>query len=629
MTDMPERKKKLIETGIPLTAINNESRREKSLRHGFPSTLHLYWARRPLATARAILFAQLVDDPAGHPEKFPTAEEQDTERRRLQDLMRRLVLWSNINDSKLYDEARQAIRDSNGGKLPPVVDPFAGGGSIPLEAQRLGLQAHASDINPLSVILNKAMIEYPSRFPNQPSVHPGNVHLRNRAEGIADDIRYYGEILWEKTWEKVGMLYPKVKDAEGKEREVIAWIWARTVINPNPANPVPVPLVRSWWLSKTKGREAWIKPIVEKDGSIKYEVHHDANGPKDEEGTVGDTGAISIVDGTPIDFSYIRNESKSGRMGSQLIAIVADGGRGRLYLPPNDEQAKAAEMDAPDDKPWDMLPDHAMNLRVQGYGIDYWADLYTNRQLTTLVAMCRTIPEVREIVLQDALKAGMHPGDRLDDGGKGAEAYADAICVYLALAVSRQTDRGSSLSSWQNIGEKVRNVFSRQVVSFRWDYAEANPFSNKSGSFSGQIEWVSKAVANLPAFPPSEARQADAATRSYDNLVVSTDPPYYDNIGYADLSDYFYIWLRKMLSEIIPSATSTLLTPKDQELVANEQRHGGKNGATKFFIDGFNQVFRHIRETAIPDIPMTVYYAYKQKDGKMECRLVGTHSLKV
>lgn len=253
MTDMPERKKKLIETGIPLTAINNESRREKSLRHGFPSTLHLYWARRPLATARAILFAQLVDDPAGHPEKFPTAEEQDTERRRLQDLMRRLVLWSNINDSKLYDEARQAIRDSNGGKLPPVVDPFAGGGSIPLEAQRLGLQAHASDINPLSVILNKAMIEYPSRFPNQPSVHPGNVHLRNRAEGIADDIRYYGEILWEKTWEKVGMLYPKVKDAEGKEREVIAWIWARTVINPNPANPVPVPLVRSWWLSKTKG----------------------------------------------------------------------------------------------------------------------------------------------------------------------------------------------------------------------------------------------------------------------------------------------------------------------------------------------------------------------------------------
>ena len=617
MTDMPERRKKLIETGIPLTYINEQSSREKSLRHGLPSTLHLYWARRPLATTRSILFAQLVDDPSAHPDRFPTQEDQDGERRRLYELMKRLAVWENTNDTELYREARQAILDSNDGQLPPVLDPFAGGGSIPLEAQRLGLPARASDINPLAVIINKALIEIPSCFHNQPSIHPADIHPRDRATGLADDIRHYGQMLRDMAFEKVGDLYPTVKDEHGEEHTVIAWIWARTVTNPNPANPVPVPLVRSWWLSKKKGHEAWVKPTVHEDGSITYQVQHNADGPKgDDEGTVNRKGAISIGDGTPIDFTYIRSEGQAGRLGAQLMAIVAEDTRGRLYLSPSHMQEQAAEIDKPKNSPIGDIFDWPGRINVFRYGMTEFADLFTNRQLTVLTTLSQTVGEVRQRVLEDALQAGMPEGAPLDEGGNGAQAYADAIAVYLALAVSRQTDYGSSICSWHNRGEKMRNVFGRQAIPMTWDYAEANPFSSKSGNFLGQVNWVAEAVESVPATPPGKAQQADAATRDYANMVVSTDPPYYDNIGYSDLSDYFYVWLRPMLEDVLPSVTATMMTPKAQELVANPYRHGGKDAAAEFFTDGFNQVFAHVRQGARMDVPMTVYYAYKQQDEK-------------
>lgn len=586
------------------------------MRHGLPNTLHLYWSRKPLATARSVLFAQLVDDPASRPDRFPTKDGQDAERRRLHELMKRLAVWENVNDSDLYREARQAILDSNDGVMPAVLDPFAGGGSIPLEAQRLGLEAHASDLNPLAVIINKALIEFPSRFYNKPSVQPGEVSSTDKSSGLADDIRYYGQMLRDKTFAKVGHLYPTVTDEYGVEHTVIAWKWARTVTNPNPANPVQVPLVNSWWLSKKKGHEAWIRPTVQEDGSIRYEVQHNADGPKGkDEGTVDRRGAVSIIDGTPIDFGYIREEGRAGRLGADLIAVVADSPSGRLYCSPNARQIIAADVEV-DDVPAELLPEQALGFRVQAYGFKRWADLFTNRQLTVLTTLSDTVGEVREQVLADALSAGMPEGVALDDGGDGAVAYADAIAVYLALAVSRQTDYGSSICSWNSGRDVIRNVFARQALPMAWDYAETNPFSSKSGSFLGQVKWVAEAVEHVPATPRCEAHQADAASRDYTDVVVSTDPPYYDNVGYSDLSDYFYVWLRRMLKDILPSTASTMLTPKRQELVANPYRHGGKEGAAQFFTDGFNYVFRHIRETARTDIPMTVYYAYKQKDAE-------------
>ena len=613
MTTPPPRKK-LIETSIPLTDINACAHDEGYQHHGHPSRIHVYWARRPLATTRTILFAQLVDDPSSRPDLFPTEEDQRRERTRLHGIMKRLASWDNIHDAELYREARQAILDSNDGVEPAVLDPFAGGGTIPLEAQRLGCEAHASDLNPLAVIINKALIEIPSRFCGKPSVHPTEgVRTSDGAGGLADDIRYYGKLLRDTAYGKLKSFYPTVTDDNGVERTVIAWIWARTVTNPNPANQVPVPLVRSWWLSKKKGHEAWIKPIVYDDGSISYEVQHSADGPTgNAEGTVNRKGAVSVVDGTPISFDYIRSEGKAGRIGSQLMAIVAEGDKGRLYLSPAEKDIQCADVPEPSAKPQDLLPEQALGFRVQAYGFRLWADLYTHRQLTALTTLSQTVAQVRERVLADARAAGMPDGERLDNGGNGAQAYADAIAVYLALAVSRHTDRCSSLASWQSTSQKMRDVFSRQAIPMVWDYAEVNPFSNSTGNLLGDTRWVAEAVENVPAHPHSDAIQADAMTRDYTNVVISTDPPYYDNIGYSDLSDYFYVWLRPMLRDVLPSVTVTMLTPKAQELVANPYRHGGKDGAEQFFVDGFDAVFDRIRGTARTDVPMTVYYAYKQ-----------------
>ncbi|WP_240541029.1 DUF1156 domain-containing protein [Bifidobacterium colobi] len=479
------------------------------------------------------------------------------------------------------------------------------------------MESHASDLNPLPVILNKALIDFPARFCGQPSVNPDSkISSVNRAEGMADDIRYYGQMLRDKAFAKVGHLYPKVKDEHGDEHTVIAWIWARTVTNPNPANPVQVPLVRSWWLSKKKGHEAWIKPIVE-DGAIRYEVQHNADGPKgDEEGTYSRKGAISIIDGTPIDLEYIRKESRCGRLKESLIAVIAESAKGRLYLSADRKQESIANVNKPDDGIYVHLAENAMNLRVQAYGVDEWDELFTNRQLTALLALANTITDVSNQVFRDALASGLPQGKPLDLGGCGALAYAESISVYLALSVSRLTDYSSSLCGWNINREGLRNVFSLQVLGMSWDFAEANPFSSSTGNYLSQVNWVAEAIQNVPAKPQSEAHQADAATRDYTNVVVSTDPPYYDNIGYSDLSDYFYVWLRRMLKGILPSTVRTLLTPKVQELVANPYRHGGKEGAAEFFVNGFNHVFAHIRETANTDVPMTVYYAYKQQNEK-------------
>lgn len=624
-------KKKLIETSLPLEAINAAASREKSIRHGHPSTLHLYWARRPLAAARAVLFAQLVDDPAARPEEFPTVEAQDAERARLHALIEQLVVWENSNNEDLLAQARAEIRKSNNGELPAVLDPFAGGGAIPLEAQRLGLEAHASDLNPLAVLLNKALIEIPPKFSGKGPVFPGAAGSQTswvRAEGLAEDVRRYGEWMRDEARQRVGHLYPKVKAEGGTEHTVIAWIWARTVKSPNPANPIEVPLVRSWWLSKKKGKEAWVHAEVV-DGEVRYEVRHDANGPKGEaDGTRNRRGAVSLADGTPISSEYLKSEGMAGRMGAHLIAIVGEGKGGRVYITPTESQRKLAEVDRPIDVPDQELPYDPRNVWTPAYGLTKFSDLFTNRQLVALTTLSDLVAEARAKVLDDALAAGKPSAAGPEDGGSGAEAYADAVATYLALGVSRTTDYSSNLCSWHNTGEKMRNVFGRQAIPMVWDYAESNPFSSSSGSFLGQIEWVAKAVKHSPASVTGSADQADAATRDYSGVVVSTDPPYYDNIGYSDLSDFFYVWLRRSLGSIQSKTVGTMLTPKAEELVANPYRHGGKDGAEKFFIEGFNSVFARARSEANLDVPMTVYYAYKQQEAKSEgTSSTGWHTL--
>ena len=626
-------KKKLIEVSLPLEAINAEAGREKNIRHGHPSTLHLYWARRPLAAARAVLFSQLVDDPSSHPEQFPSVEAQDAERARLHALIEKLVLWENSNDQTLLRQARDEIRKSNNGELPAVLDPFAGGGAIPLEAQRLGLEAHASDLNPLAVLINKALIEIPPKFSGAAPIFPGAAGTRNGwsgSEGLAEDVRRYGEWMRDEAQARIGRLYPKVKAPDGTERTVLAWIWARTVRSPNPANPIEVPLVRSWWLGKKKGKEAWIEAIVV-DNEVRYEVQHNPNGPKGEEdGTVGRKGAFAVGDETPMSLNYIRAEGRAGRMGTQLVAVVAEGTRGRLYVSPSRVQSETADMERPSNVPEGDLPKNPRDFKTPNYGLTTWADLFTNRQLVLLTTLSDLVSEARHRAVSDALSAGFEPGARLEDGGEGAEAYADAIATYLAFAISRTSNKSSSICSWDSSPkmEAVRGVFARQAIPMVWDHAEANPFANSSGSFLSDIDWVAKAIQRVPATGAATVRQADAATRPYSGLAISTDPPYYDNIGYSDLSDFFYVWLRRSLSTVHSKTVGTMLTPKAEELVADAYRHEGKEGAERFFIDGFNTVFARIRQSATPAVPLTVYYAYKQQEsGADGSASTGWHTL--
>ena len=490
-------KPKLIEVALPLEDINRESAREKSIRHGHPSTLHLWWARRPLAACRAVLFAQLVDDPSAHPEQFPTEAEQEAERKRLHGIISELVKWENIHNEALLKEAREEIRKSCGGTPPPILDPFAGGGSIPLEAQRLGLEAHASDLNPVAVLINKALIEIPPTWAGHPPVFPGAADEAQSwpgATGLAEDVRRYGQWMRDEAEKRIGHLYPKVK-VSGVDCTVIAWIWARTVTCPNPACAGTMPLVRSFWLGKKKGKERYVVPIP--DGKrVRFEIAGPSGAPRD--GTVSRTGAICLLCGTPVPLTYIRAEGKAGRMGAQLMAIAAEGPRQRYYLAPNEEHEKAADVPRPDDVPEAEIPHNPRYLTAPNYGMRTWADLFTNRQLTALTTFSDLVREARVRAIAD--------GGRPD--------YADAVATYLALVVSRVADRNSSICTWDCSPkmESLRNTFSRQAISMNWDFGEGNVFGDGSGNISDARQWVSGVLDAAPAATTGLATQANAAT---------------------------------------------------------------------------------------------------------------------
>lgn len=594
-------KKKLIEVALPLDAINAESAREKSIRHGHPSTLHLWWARRPLAAVRAVIWASLVDDPSAHPEQFPTEKAQEKERRRLFRILEELVKWENSNDKRVLDDAKAEILKSTDGNPPPLLDPFAGGGAIPLEAQRLGLEAHAHDLNPVAVMINKAMIEIPPKFAGQPPVNPEA--QRNKlteddwsgTRGLAEDVRYYGEWMKRKAFEKIGHLYPKVKDADGKEHTVIAWLWARTVKCPNPACGCEMPLVRSFALSKKKNAEVYITPIIN-DGHISYAIKPG----KQDEGTVNRRGAKCICCGAAVGFPYIRDEGRSERMGRHLLALVAEGQGGRMYLPADSEQIIIADVERPEAYPDADLPNNPRDFKTPNYGMTTFAELFTNRQLLALMTFSELVAEARAQVEADG----------------GSVEYAQAVSVYLAFVVDKMTDYHSSVCSWHSSRDLIRNTFGRQAIPMVWDYAEANPFCASSGSYDNMLGWVVKSIGILPATSCGVVTQFDAQSDyGLQNIMISTDPPYYDNIAYADLSDFFYVWMRQSLKDIYPALFRTMLVPKAEELVATPYRFGGSTEKARiFFEDGMVSACMQMYASAADDIPVTIYYAFKQRD---------------
>ncbi len=655
-------KKKLIEVALPLKAINKASAREKSIRHGHPSTLHLWWARRPLAAARAVIFAQMVDDPSAHPEKFPGEEAQEEERQRLFQIIEDLVLWENTTNEKVLGQAREEIRKSwlstceenedhpraaelfNPEKLPAFHDPFAGGGALPLEAQRLGLESYASDLNPVAVLINKAMIEIPPKFAGRPPVNPDSRKQKGitaggwkGAQGLAEDVRYYGKWMRDEAEKRIGHLYPKVEITEemarkrpdlkkymGQELTVIAWLWARTVKSPNPAFAhVDVPLASTFMLSTKKGKEAYVEPVIEGDSyrfTVKVGKPDDLEGAKN--GTkVGRGGHFKcLLSGSPMRVDYIREQGIAGNLGQRMMAIVAEGTKGRVYLAPDTLSEKAAQNATPSWMPEQEINHNPRDIRTQLYGLTKYGDLFTPRQLVTLTTFSDLVQEAREKVKQDAIAAGIsEDGISLNDGGEGAQAYADAVAVYLACTVDKLADYSSTVCSWISGGQTMRNTFGRQAIPMVWDYSEANVLSESTGSYLSCCEQVIRVITEFLGTNNGFAIQCDSQEQNLSKIkVISTDPPYYDNIGYADLSDYFYVWLRRSMKAVFPTVFATLAVPKAEELVATPYRHGNKEQAETFFLDGMKRAMHRLAEQAHPEFPVTIYYAFKQSETEKE-----------
>jgi putative DNA methylase len=670
--------RKLIEVALPLDAINEACSREKSIRHGHPSTIHLWWARRPLAAARAVIFSQFVNDPAGvwecqNPGMRPNAQQRGSFTKRRLELFKtieELILWENTTNESVLEKARAEIRRSwaevcelnknhprapevfNPEKMPALHDPFAGGGAIPLEAQRLGLEAFASDLNPVAVVINKATVEIPPKFSGREPVNPewqkaGAAHKIGRtwhgAAGIAEDVRYYGDWMRSEAWKRIGHLYPLVEITQGivntrpdlaqllgQKLTVIAWIWARTVKSPDPSfSHVDVPLVSTFILSTKPDKQSYVQPII--DGYRYRFTVKTGTPPLDaKDGTKITRGANfrCLLSGAAIEAKHIHTEAQEKRMGARLMAIVAEGERGRIYLDPTEEMEALAASAAPTWKSDLAMPENPRWFSPPLYGLTTYGDLFTPRQLVALTTFSDLASEARKLVIADYLKAEEISAPTaevteeenlrgLDQGGAGAQAYADSISVYLACGISRSADFWSNICIWANQpkNELVTHLFGRQAIPMSWDFAEANPFSNSGGNFEKNLSYVAKGIDFLAGAAPGHAQQADAAANQISSgKVISTDPPYYDNIGYADLSDYFYVWLRRSLKPIFPNLFATLAVPKAEELVATPYRHGGKESAETFFLQGMTQAMKKLADNAHIAFPITIYYAFKQSD---------------
>jgi putative DNA methylase len=660
--------KKLIEVALPLKAINKASVQESYIYRGNPSAIHKWWAQRPLAAARAVIFAQMVDDPSAHPDLFRSRKAQEKERERLFRIIEDLVQWDNMSNETVLRAARQEIWQSwrracaenadhpqakalfDRNKLPPFQDPFAGGGTLPLEAQRLGLDSYGSDLNPVAVLINKALIEIPPKFASKPPVNHDAQRQKEQmqkvwrgAEGLAEDVRYYGRWMHEEAAKRIGHLYPDIEITTqtvterpdlapllGQRVKVIAWIWARTVKSPNPAfASVDVPLVSTFKLSTKSGKEACVEPVVEGSSyrfTVKIgksqEAEPSRNGTK-----LSRANFRCLMSGVPILGPYVKAEAMAGRMGTRLMAIVAESERGRFYLAPTPDHEAVARRAIPGWKPDVEFFQQALGFRVGNYGMSKWSDLFTLRQLVALTTFSDLVTEARELVHRDALAAHqLGEGGASGDAAISAAGYADALTLYLAFAISKATDYNCALVPWYTKEDRPGHLFSQQAIPMVWDFAELNILDKIGGGFPASIRIVADALAGCPATETSgNVSQCDAvAIPPGAPAVISTDPPYYDNIGYADLSDFFYVWLRRALKPVFPELFGTLAVPKAEELVATPGRHGGGQKAKVFFLNGMTQAMHRLSEQTHPAFPVTIYYAFQQSETESEQGSVST-----
>lgn len=668
--------KKLIEVALPLDDINKEAAlRKRKAPYGYPTALHKWWAQRPPAAARAVLFAQLVNDPGYESgsgfQRGINKKDAARERERLFAIIRKLVLWENTNNEAIMGQARDEIRKSwretcrinekhpaakqlfNPEDLPAFYDPFGGSGAIPLEAQRLGLKSYASDLNPVAVLINKAMIEIPPKFSGQHPVGPSPPGEKQTlmhqdwtgGRGLGEDVRRYGHWVRQEAEKRIGHLYPRIeitpdmaeqrsdlKSLVGQKVTVVAWLWARTVRSPNPAySSVHVPLASTFLLSSKSGKEVWVEPVIQ-GSSYRFEVRTAAGRHGKPPTTVKNgtkapgrgSNFLCLLSDSPVSGDYIKAEGQAGRMEERLMAVVAEGARGRVYLDPNQSMEEVARAATPAWRPDGDVPSRLTGGTCFNYGLTTWGDLFTRRQLAALNTFSEIVSGLHERIRVDAVQAGLsddHVG--IEGGGSGATAYAEALVTYLSFAASRAYDYGCSIATWRPKDNAMRSGLSKQAIPMTWDFAEGNPFGPSSAGFVECATVVAKVVSTALAPYKSElghAAQRNAAGPAPEawptNPIVSTDPPYYDNIGYADLSDFYYVCLRRILRRQYPSLFATVAVPKAEELVATAYRHGGKKEAEEFFLAGMTEAMHRVADSSHPAYPLTIYYAFKQSETK-------------
>ena len=607
-------KRKLIEVALPLEAINVASFAEKNRKVGKPQNLHQWWSRKPVTAARAMLIAQLVDDPSSDPERFPTEEAIRTERARLHALIERAVEWDEV--VRPTPQFLADLRDV----LPEVTvtDPFVGGGSLALAAAQLGVDSASSDLNPVAVALSRALVDVPTRFLDREPVAPGSQRAqltrRTGTAGLVADVEAYGAWMLAEARARLGKHYPSI---EG--RDVLAWVWARQVACPNPACQIQVPLVSKWTLAKKRGKEAVIVPHVVHDSIARggsrseFSISRDKHDLLDRGTMSGRTGTACLNCGTAISVAHVRDEAMACRMGLTLTAIAADGGRKREYFAPTAEHRDAAKVDRPIHSISGAISTNPRWFSPPLYGLSDFSDLFTDRQLLAVTTFSDLVDEARKKVYADALASGLADGESLADGGDGAGAYSEAVALYLALAVSRLANWSNNQCSWESTGEVSQQMYSGQAMGMAWDVSEANVLGEgNSGSFLACLRNIVSPLKLTTLHGQHTVVMADARKAPLAGLVVATDPPYFDNIDYSDLSDFFYVWQRRMLGDIFPELYGTILVPKGEELVANAHRSGGNDTAATDFLAGFRDVFAHFRESVASDFPVVVYYASKQ-----------------
>ena len=627
MDKEPAENKKLIEVALPLDKINPNFEHEKNINSMHPKNLHQWWARRPFSAARAVLWASIVDDPSSHPEEFPTPEAQERERERLFEILEDLSDWKKSNDAKVIEDAREELKKYLGNNLNKEIqflDPFSGGGAIPFEAQRLGLKGAAFDLNPVAVLINKAMIEIPPRFTGIKPVNKRDKRLisgQNDLFGVSQDLKYYGALLKQLAYEKVKDIYPTSiavpEDLGGGKAEIFSWIWVYTLKCPNPICGCETPLYLNCILDGRKSNEAYLRPYYD-NNKLLFKVMHEKFHSDENKGTMNRQGAICAHCRNLINREYIRDEGIKHKLSRRLVAIVSYKNGERLYLNPDfEEEEKEAKVTLPEEYPSGKFANNPQNLGTGEYGLANFEQLFSNRQMQGLVALCTSLNEIRNRIEEDAIYAGMEDDKiHLRDGGKGALAYSEALSVYLAFAIDKEVASSNVVTRWENDNALAKPAFSRQSLYMQWMTPEVNIFGGRAGSFKTINDTIAESLLSFPCnIPEGIAKQHNAQEDfGLKNVIISTDPPYYDNIQYADISDFYYIWLRFNLKDIYPNLFKTTLTPKQEEIVAQPYRYGRKEEAKKHFESGMQKAMENIYSSATPDIPVTIYYAYKQSE---------------